>query len=200
MKKTVRNKFNIVRRGYDCESVDAYLNNIDRINHDSSSAKSMRISELKSEIDRLKSEIKGYKEREDSVANALSAAIERAREMENAAKIRYALEGERIRLFREKWERYCDGHKTKLGIRERREKITNYLYVEEKNVISAMQEGLKLEEEPERIKDVDQQYMDESKRLLEMVKAETAADEFNLDDLNSEHDLEELCKSLAKKM
>lgn len=200
MKKNVISRFKIVRHGYDKESVDAFIANSERINRDSSSDKNMRIEELKAQVEELKSELAQYKEREGSVTDALTAAIERAKELDNAAKIRYALEGERIRLFRDKWERYCDAHKTKLGIRERREKVSDFLYVEEQNLIAAMQDGFKIEEEPERVKDVEQQYIDESKRLLELVKNETAADEFNLEDLNSEHDLKALCNAISKKV
>ena len=49
-----------------------------------------------------------YNARKDSITNSITQAVEKAKQIEYAAKVRYALEGERLAVFASKWVRYCE--------------------------------------------------------------------------------------------
>lgn len=62
-----------------------------------------RIEELKRETLNLSLELAKYRAREAEITNALSFAQNKAKELEQEAKIRYALERERLENYRAKW-------------------------------------------------------------------------------------------------
>ncbi len=60
---------------------------------------------LKGELDALKSELEAGREAQKSVAEVLEFAKERANEYEKEARIRFALENERLAAYRDKWSK-----------------------------------------------------------------------------------------------
>lgn len=161
-------RFKIVKKGYSLEEVENYINNSMRSDKESSQDKSIRIDELKAEIDTLKRRIEEYKRKEDNVNDALYTAIEKAKEMDYATKIRFALEGERVKLFKEKWIAFCDKEKANLRIVERRGEITNQLVDIEREIVKTIANDLKLKvENCDTLNSAEKQYLSESKRILE---------------------------------
>lgn len=197
-------RFKIVKKGYSLEEVENYINNSMRSDKESSQDKSIRIDELKAEIDTLKRRIEEYKRKEDNVNDALYTAIEKAKEMDYATKIRFALEGERVKLFKEKWIAFCDKEKANLRIVERRGEITNQLVDIEREIVKTIANDLKLKvENCDTLNSAEKQYLSESKRILEKARNECAcknevmASDFNLNELSNPPNLEELCKQLG---
>lgn len=66
----------------------------------------MRIVELKKEINDLSIALEEYKKRESEIAQILKFAKEKAEELIKEAKTKYALECQRLKLYRNKWMRY----------------------------------------------------------------------------------------------
>lgn len=100
-------EFAIVRKGYDPKQVDAYLEKLTRQYDDATLERTDRIEELKHENARLQEQITRLQDKQQTVELLLEQAADKAKEMEYASKVRYCLEGERIRLFRAKWTEYC---------------------------------------------------------------------------------------------
>lgn len=101
-------KFQIKLRGYDRKEVDDYISAVTASFEERLQAQSDRIDELRAENATLRAENDGFREREKSVSKALLAASEKAEEIEAAAKVRYSLEIQRLKQFREKWSDELD--------------------------------------------------------------------------------------------
>lgn len=67
------------------------------------SAQAERIAMLKGEIEALRSELEAERSVQKSIADVLAFAKERAEEYEKEARIRFALENERLCAYRDKW-------------------------------------------------------------------------------------------------
>lgn len=73
----------------------------------------IRIADLKKEINDLSIALEEYKKREAEIAQVLTFAREKAEELTREAKTKYALECQRLRVYRNKWMRYIkDKNKT----------------------------------------------------------------------------------------
>lgn len=71
-----------------------------------------RIVELKKEINGLSVALEKFRSQEAEAAMAITFAKKKAEEIKNDATVKYALECERLRMYREKWQRYIDGRAT----------------------------------------------------------------------------------------
>ena len=100
--------FETKRRGYDKKQVDDYVFETGSRNEKTISQLRERIAETESENERLRAKLNACLAREDSVSKALIGAIDKAKEIEYASKVRYALEGERLKEFEQKWVAYCN--------------------------------------------------------------------------------------------
>jgi hypothetical protein len=69
-------------------------------------AQSERIEDLKRELNKLSHENKKLRDREEGVTDALSIAKQKARDYLEEAKIRFALECERLEGYRRQWTSY----------------------------------------------------------------------------------------------
>lgn len=67
------------------------------------SKQSKRIEELKQENEKLHSELEKYRAQEKEISETLSYAKKQAESIISEAKIKYALECERIKVYRQKW-------------------------------------------------------------------------------------------------
>lgn len=100
--------FAIKRKGYDVKQVDEYILNLTKNYERSLAAQRDRIETQKAEIAAKEKLLQEYNARKDSITNSITQAVEKAKQIEYAAKVRYALEGERLAVFASKWVRYCE--------------------------------------------------------------------------------------------
>lgn len=102
-KNKMQPRFALVRRGYDVDSVEAYIS-LEREKADRAGLEQKeRIRVLKAQCDRLSEELSVYRDREEQIKGALLAAGEQAEKTVLDIKLRYAMELERLKLFRAKW-------------------------------------------------------------------------------------------------
>ena len=102
-KNKMQPRFALVRRGYDVDSVEAYIS-LEREKTDRAGLEQKeRIRVLKAQCDRLSEELSVYRDREEQIKGALLAAGEQAEKTVLDIKLRYAMELERLKLFRAKW-------------------------------------------------------------------------------------------------
>lgn len=102
-KRKLPPRFAVVRRGYDIASVEAFID-LEREKADKAGLEQKeRIRVLKAQCDRLTEELEVYRAKEEQIKSALIAAGEQAEKTELDIKMRYAMELERLKLFRAKW-------------------------------------------------------------------------------------------------
>lgn len=111
-------KFEIQKKGYDKSQVDNYIKSLICQYEKTLFEQKDRIEELKSANATLECKIAEYESRQDNINLALTQAIEKAKNIEYASKVRYALEGERIKLFESKWTNYCKTFINKISGKE----------------------------------------------------------------------------------
>ncbi len=100
--------FIVRRKGYDVKQVDEYILTLTKNYETSLAAQRDRIESQKAEIAAKEKLLQEYIARKESITNSITQAVEKARQIEYAAKVRYALEGERLAAFSAKWVRYCE--------------------------------------------------------------------------------------------
>ena len=101
------NLFQTVRKGYDKKQVDDYIFDAGSRADKTIASLRDRIAQLEKTNTELQKSLDCCHDREDSVAKALIGAIDKAKEIEYASKVRFALEGERLKEFETKWTAYC---------------------------------------------------------------------------------------------
>ena len=167
---SVMSRFNIVKKGYDMSEVDGYLARQALSDNKCLQEKSMRIEELLGENNCLKGQLVQYKSREANVNNALITAIDKAQEMEYVAKMRYELELERVKTFRNKWIRYCDSIKVKYGIKESKGEVIGVLDSLATELSDSICSGIKFNLR-EVDTDAELQFRDEASRILNKLQS-----------------------------
>lgn len=100
--------FTIKRKGYDVKQVDEYILTLTKNYERSLAVQRDRIETQKAEIAAKEKLLQEYNARKDSITNSITQAVEKAKQIGYAAKVRYALEGERLAMFSSKWVRYCE--------------------------------------------------------------------------------------------
>ena len=96
--------FTIVKGGYDIASVENYIEHEHEKAERAGIEQRERIVALKEQLNALKTEMQSYRENEESIKNALISATDKSDKMLLDVKFRYAMELERLRLFRAKWQ------------------------------------------------------------------------------------------------
>lgn len=99
--------FNTEKKGYNKEEVTNYIQKIVNQYERASLEQRERIESLKNENKTLQESLSELVSKKDSINIALTNAVEKAKNIEYASKIRYALEGERITIFEKKWSSFC---------------------------------------------------------------------------------------------
>lgn len=168
-------RFKLSLRGYNKKEVDEYICRLQSLNYESLALANQNADLLNEEISELKRQLRARDSREEEVVEAIIAATNRAKEIERAWKQRYALEVERIRLFRMKWESFVDEKKLKLPAKDRCDKVTGQLFAEERELLKMMKENFHISVESNHMNAVNAQYLDESKRLISKLKCEKLA-------------------------
>jgi len=152
-----------------------------------------RIYGLAAENESLKSDLGVYRGKDGDISLALQAAVQRAREIEESAKLKYKFEMERLKNFHVKWITQYEAVKSKVPLTPGMLSAESFLYGMDKIL------GFKnIEKSKTRDGDAMEQFMDESQRLNltkspESDKLAAAADtEFDMDDILSPKNLPDL--------
>ncbi|MEG2540153.1 MAG: DivIVA domain-containing protein [Clostridia bacterium] len=96
-------RFPMAHRGYDVNAVEAFLSVQQTRAEEVAMAQKERISALKSQNADLNAELLALKTREEQIKSTLISATEKADKMTLDIKLRYAMELDRLKLFRAKW-------------------------------------------------------------------------------------------------
>ena len=108
---TFRTKLN----GYDKKQVDDYILGLSSQFEKSNAQLRERIKLLENENDTLYRDLCNYRRKEENISTALMNAIDKAKEIDYASKVRFALEGERLKDFSRKWTSYCRNQVNKVA-------------------------------------------------------------------------------------
>lgn len=104
MKKTKRTlRFPTARKGYDIDAVESFITAEQSRSESASLAARERIERLSAECDSLHKELGELKGKEEQIKSAFISATQNADRLTADVKARYALELDRLRLFRAKW-------------------------------------------------------------------------------------------------
>ena len=94
--------FRTARKGYDKSDVDEYIVNLCKSYEKSLAAQKERIENLKAEVASKERLISEFNDKKDSITRSITMAVEKSKQIEYASKVRYALEGERLKIFSDK--------------------------------------------------------------------------------------------------
>ncbi len=177
-------RFSITKKGYSVDEVDGFINKLLQLTEDKLTESSARINELKNEVRTLTAEKNELKAREVAVSQALTEALKRAEEIESVAEKRYAIELNRLRLFRKRFADYLmqisDQTPVDVAIKEFEANVTML----ESELSEVMQKEFNLEKNK----------IAEREPLPEEEKEES----FDLQEaLTPKETLEEICKELG---
>ena len=99
-------RFSIVKKGYSIDEVEGFIGKLLELTEEKLTEQAQRINELKKEVKQLNLEKSELKAKENSVSLALTEAVKRADEIERTAEARYAIELNRLRTFRARFDSY----------------------------------------------------------------------------------------------
>lgn len=97
-------RFDINKKGYDCEQVDSFINKLSLKYEEKLSEQKDRVFALKNELSIMEQRLGNYKDKDKQISQALIYAVEKAEQIENNASKLYDLEIKRMRLLYKQWE------------------------------------------------------------------------------------------------
>jgi|GEM_PF-2463503 len=100
------NRTLIDKKGYKKEEVNSYISELTTSYEQRLAEQLNRIYELRDSNTELSKKLKQYEEKDKTISEALLAAVDKAKEIENLARLKYVKEMERLQVFHEKWVRY----------------------------------------------------------------------------------------------
>lgn len=163
--------FNIVRKGYDTKQVDLYVSKLISLTDAKLLEHKNRIDELKEENRILTEKVEEYKRQEITVSDTLIHATKKANEIMTASKMRYALESERIKLFRAKWTAYVESALDKVQKLDESLNMTAYLTKMDDELRESIGNELNIKK-ARLLNEAEDQFMSERERLnTETVRA-----------------------------
>ena len=98
--------FKIVKKGYDKLQVIEYLDNLQEDSKSKVEALKKEIDEKQNKIECLEAEIAKIRQKSDNLEKVIEIAEEKALDIEYSAKIKYAVESERLEFIKNIWEKY----------------------------------------------------------------------------------------------
>lgn len=101
-------KFDIVKNGYDTKQVDEYIFKLTEDCENKMHNQVIRINDLKQDLEKSQTELAEFKQKNESISDALLVAVETAKQIENGSKNIYDLEINRIRSLYDKWKKILD--------------------------------------------------------------------------------------------
>ena len=96
--------FSIVRKGYDKAQVQEYIKMQADKYESTILALRDRIEGLTRENKDMRAKVDELKKEQDNINVALTQAIDKAKNIEYSSKVKFALEGERLKIFSSKWQ------------------------------------------------------------------------------------------------
>ena len=100
-------KFDVVKKGYDKNQVDEYIQTITNENNDIITNLKSEIDELKRQKDELAQVVESYESKKNEIFVAFVEAQESSAKLKARAEKRFDAEMERLQLFRQKWTCYA---------------------------------------------------------------------------------------------
>jgi len=120
-----------------------------------------RIEGLLRENQELVRKVESLKKEQDSINIALTQAIDKAKNIEYSSKVKFALEGERLKIFSSKWQSYCKANVNVVD-RAQRDGVSDRLKDFENELVELMSKELNISD---YVNEADQDFFSESKRL-----------------------------------
>lgn len=153
--------FTIARKGYDKYQVQAYIKELMDKYESTILGLRDRIESLKKENFELMNKLEGLKKEQDNINLALTQAIDKAKNIEYSSKVKFALEGERLKVFSTKWQTYCRTH-TEIVDKSQSQEVVARLKEFEDELVNMMNDELNISD---YVNEADQDYFAENKRL-----------------------------------
>ena len=174
-------RFSIVKKGYSVDEVEGFINKLLTLTEDKLTEQALRINDLKKEVSQLNLEKSELKARENSVSMALAEAIKRADEIERTAEARYAIELNRLRACRMRFDALVERLFDEPIMRDVIEKFDCGVAKLEDELVLLMKKEFNLE-----------------KTVKENLIVEPELDEFDLQEaISPKETLEEICRELG---
>lgn len=154
-------EFTKSRKGYDKNQVQEYIKSLTDKYEKTILGLRDRVEGLMRENQELMRKVDLLKKEQDNINLALTQAIDKAKNIEYSSKVKFALEGERLKVFSSKWESYC---KANINVIDKsgREGVRGKLREFEEELTSLMSKELNI---GDYVNEADQDFFSESKRL-----------------------------------
>ena len=153
--------FSLSRKGYDKIQVQEFIKaQTDKYENTIMGLRD-RIEGLLRENQELVRKVESLKKEQDSINIALTQAIDKAKNIEYSSKVKFALEGERLKIFSSKWQSYCKANVNVVD-RARRDGVSDRLKDFENELVELMSKELNISD---YVNEADQDFFSESKRL-----------------------------------
>ena len=150
-----------VRKGYDKNQVQEYIKTqIDKYEKTILGLRD-RVEGLTRENQDLLRKVESLKKEQDSINIALTQAIDKAKNIEYSSKVKFALEGERLKVFSNKWESYCKANINVID-KSQCDGVRGKLREFEDELVSLMSKELNI---GDYVNEADQDFFSESQRL-----------------------------------
>lgn len=153
--------FSLSRKGYDKIQVQEFIKaQTDKYENTIMGLRD-RIEGLLRENQELIRKVESLKKEQDSINIALTQAIDKAKNIEYSSKVKFALEGERLKIFSSKWQSYCKANVNVVD-RAQRDGVSDRLKDFENELVELMSKELNISD---YVNEADQDFFSESKRL-----------------------------------
>ncbi len=153
--------FSLSRKGYDKIQVQEFIKaQTDKYENTIMGLRD-RIEGLLRENQELVRKVESLKKEQDSINIALTQAIDKAKNIEYSSKVKFALEGERLKIFSSKWQSYCKANVNVVD-RAQRDGVSDRLKDFENELVELMSKELNISD---YVNEADQDFFSESKRL-----------------------------------
>lgn len=154
-------EFTKSRKGYDKNQVQEYIKSLTDKYEKTILGLRDRVEGLMRENQELMRKVDLLKKEQDNINLALTQAIDKAKNIEYSSKVKFALEGERLKVFSSKWESYCKANINVID-KSNREGVRGKLREFEEELTSLMSKELNI---GDYVNEADQDFFSESKRL-----------------------------------
>ena len=153
--------FSISRKGYDKNQVQEYIKaQTDKYEKTILGLRD-RVEGLTRENQELMRKVDSLKKEQDNINIALTQAIDKAKNIEYSSKVKFALEGERLKVFSGKWESYCKANVNVID-KSQRDGVRGKLREFEEELVTLMSKELNI---GDYVNEADQDFFSESRRL-----------------------------------
>lgn len=153
--------FATARKGYDRFQVQEYIKDMTDKYEKTIMGLRDRVEGLKRENGELTHKVDLLKHDQDSINLALTQAIDKAKNIEYSSKVKFALEGERLKIFSSKWQSYCKATCNTVD-KSQRDNVVAKLKEFEGELVDLMNKELNI---GDYVNEAEQDYFSENRRL-----------------------------------